>query len=190
MNKGINLKLHKAYAKLIKNNDDKITVTDLCEKADVARATFYLYYKSIDEFILKSKEYLIVKLYEQSELIMKASDAELDNVLKRKNIIFDDFELELLKYYTSGSNYLEFAALMNELLAPRYKNLMVEKWGEEFYEKNKAKFEFFKNAVTPLLYFNLLDYDESTIRYDMHAARNVANDFFRDIIDDIRKGNS
>lgn len=188
MNKGINLKLHKAYAKLIKKNEEKITVTSLCEKAGVARATFYLYYKGIDEFVLKSKEYLVTKLYDQTERIMKASDAELDTVLARKNILFDDFELELMNYYTSGGSLLEFAYLANELIAPRYKTLMTEKWGEEYYNKNSEKFEFFKNAFVPLLYLNLIDYDESSIKYEIHSARNIASIFFADVIDDVRKG--
>lgn len=44
-------RLRTAYAQLLKEKSiDKITVTDLTEQADMARATFYLHCSNIDEF--------------------------------------------------------------------------------------------------------------------------------------------
>ena len=188
MNKGTNRKLHIAYTELIKK-EEKISVTMLCEKAGVSRATFYLYYRDIDEFIKKSNEYIILKLWDQMELILKTSDKELGNVIKRKNIIFEEHEIELLDYYCSGNRYISFAIHANELIIPRHKKLMTEKWGEEYYNANADKFDFFLNAFVPLVFFNLINYDEAKFRYEMMSLRNISSGFFTEVMDDIRKGN-
>ena len=85
MDSAVERKLLKAYNELLRKNADKITVTSLCEKADVSRATFYLYYSSINEFTEKCREYIIKKLNAQAKLIITCDESMLHTIKKKKN---------------------------------------------------------------------------------------------------------
>lgn len=189
MDNSINEKLSVAFSKFVRRNETKITVSNLCQKANVARATFYLHYKNIDDFIAENREGIVIKLFEQMKIIFMASDSELCEVLKRKNIIFEDYEIDILRYFTSGSLYIDFSITANEQMLPLYKALIIKRWGEDYYNSKASFFQYFLNGFVPILYFDLLDYDEAKIQYDMRFSREIVAKLFPEVIKDIRKGN-
>lgn len=184
MDKGVNKKLNTALAKLASKTGCKITVTNLCEKADVSRATFYLYHNDLDDFLNKSREYILRRFFEQMKLIMQATDKELETVLLRKNIIFDDAEIMLLRYFADGNSYYTFAEAANRFVMPQLEELIIEKWGKDCYEKNRFKFKYFFNGFITVLYFDIINYNENKIKFEMYGSRAIAKTLFADTIDD------
>jgi len=85
--------LKSALAELMEDKDYKdISITDLCDKANVNRGTFYLHYKSISNFINEIEEELIAKL---SKLILisyplKTQDDYYSLCNKIVNIVKED----------------------------------------------------------------------------------------------------
>ena len=45
----IKTKLYEAFAKRVSKTEEKLSVSILCEKAGVSRASFYIHFKSIDD---------------------------------------------------------------------------------------------------------------------------------------------
>lgn len=189
MDKKINKRLLAAYAELIKKNEDKITVTLLCEKANISRASFYLYHKDIDSFIESIREYLINKFYKQMELILSVSDNELKGVLLRKNLVFDDSELKILIFFALGSNYLAYAVDSQKFMLPRLELFFINSFGEDYYNKNRAKFEYFINGFVMMLYYNLINYNEEKIKFEIFGSRALAKHLFADAIGNLPDGN-
>ena len=70
MHNGIEAKIRKAMAELAKKGVEKISVSDLCKKAGVSRASFYLYYNDMDDLIEKTLLYIVDKFGEQLSLIL------------------------------------------------------------------------------------------------------------------------
>lgn len=189
MDKKINKRLLAAYAELIKKNEDKITVTLLCEKANISRASFYLYHKDIDSFIESIREYLINKFYKQMELILSVSDNELKSVLLRKNLVFDDSELKVLIFLALGSNFLAYAVDSQKFMLPRLELFFINSFGEDYYNNNRAKFEYFINGFVMMLYYNLINYDEEKIKFEIFGSRALAKHLFADAVGNHPDGN-
>lgn len=186
---GINKKLNVALSKLVSKPGCKITVTNLCDKAKVSRAAFYIYHKDLDDYLNKCREYIVQKFFEQIKLIMKATDKELETVLLRKNIVFDDTDIILLRYFADGNSYFGFADASNRIVMPQLENLIIKKWGQEYYENNRFKFKYFFNGFITLLYFDLINYNENKIKFEVFGSRAIAKILFTDVFDSVGSGN-
>lgn len=170
-------KLRKTIAKLAENNVEKISVAALCEKADISRASFYVYYNDIEDFIDKTRIYIINKLDEQLRIIFDVKNGiQFDDC----RIVFDKTDIVLLKALTEKNIYWEFAVKANEIIFPHYEKVMIERWGEEFYNKNKERFEFLINGGVATLYFDLLNFDKETYVKNMKRISQIAFEVFKD----------
>ncbi len=167
MNSQTNKKLIKAYGKLLKKDDEKIKVKSLCEKADIARATFYLYYKDIDDFTEKLKSHIINRFFEQALVILSCSEDAFADAVKKENLLLSDDELLVLNNFISGTNYIDFALAANSI----YRSYPIEIISEELYVQNKLYFDFFAHGFLPMLIFGLIDYDEKKFRSEMKHCR-------------------
>ncbi len=174
MQTNVELKLRETLAKLIAKNVDKVSVSELCEKAGVSRASFYIYYKDLDDFVDKNREYIINKLFEQMLIIMDVAHSGKD----REKLLLSESDIELLKGYTNKNIYWDFALNANDIFSPRFKALMIERWGEEYYNKNKASFEFLFNGGIATLYFDLINYDKETYLKNMDYITEIVKDLF------------
>ena len=174
----INKKLYTTFAELLKKNDDGISVTRLCEKADVARASFYLYYKDMEDFNNRILIQILQKLFEQSRLILQAPDRELEKVLSANNILFQQDDLTLLYHFTHGTAYLNFLSKATDLLIPQYDRLIADRFGENYLTDDHEVCSFFMSGFIPILYFDLLYYDKKKIVFEMRCIRAVANELF------------
>lgn len=182
MENKVNQRLLCAYAALLEKPYEKISVTKLCEKADVSRATFYIHYSDLDAFIQKVKEYLLKKFCRQMEIIMLARDTELEELLKKENFVFNDTELNLLRSLALGNNYLDFAKSARKYVI-KYSEVAKKYTGEAYYAENSVKLNYFFNGFFMLLYFSLIDYDEEKVKFEIFGARVIAKNLFSDILD-------
>ncbi|MBE6715868.1 MAG: TetR/AcrR family transcriptional regulator [Ruminococcaceae bacterium] len=173
MQNSVELKLRKAMAELADKNVEKISVLALCEKAGISRASFYLYYKDIDELIVKTREYIINKFDEQLNIILNIKDGVCTD---KSHIVFTEEDLALLKAFTGKHVYWDFAVDANNIIAPRYKKKMIERWGEDYYNENKEIFEFILNGGVATLYIDLLNHDKETYIKNMHRISDIANE--------------
>ncbi len=175
MQNSVESKLRRAMAKLADKNVEKISVSALCEKADISRASFYLYYKDIDDLNAKTREYIINKLDEQLNIILDIKDGILpDNC----HIVFTEEDLALLKAFTGKHVYWDFAVAANNIINPRFKKKMIERWGEDYYNEKKEILEFILNGGVATLYFDLLNFDKETYIKNMHRIIGVAKELF------------
>lgn len=159
MHKGVEEKLRSALAKLSDKNVEKISVSALCEKAGVSRASFYIYYKDIDDLVNCTRDYIINRLDEQFAILV---DMKNEEDFEKACLIFDDVDVALLKGFTGKNLYWEFAMAANSVIGPRYEKKMIELHGEEFYQNRKEVFEFILNGAIAIFYFDLLNYDRET----------------------------
>ena len=76
------------------------------------------------------------EIYEQLLVIMDVHPIQKG----RAKIVLDEVDLKLLKAYTAKNVYWDFAVTANKILTPRFKALMIEHWGEEFFNEKKGYF--------------------------------------------------
>ncbi len=168
MDKSTNRKLISAYAKLLKKDVDRITVSLLCERADVARATFYIHYKDMSDFKDALHRYLIDKFFEQATLFLCCDENDFVKNLKKENLLFNDNELIILKDMVSGSNYIEFAQLSDKYFLKELKSSV---FAENVQTKFKDELDIFIRGYLPILVIGLTDYNETVFRSDVKNCR-------------------
>ncbi len=168
MNKNINRKLITAYGKLLEKENEKISVTALCEKARVARASFYIYYSDLEEFQKKLSDYIVDKFFKQSVVIITCNDAELRTVTKKENLLFDSCELKILAHMIKGTNYIDFVLLAESYLVDESCEAV---YTSEMRERYKEDIDFFSRGYLPILIDGLTDYEEARFRRDMKYCR-------------------
>lgn len=173
MDNTVEKKLRTAMAKLADKHVEKISVSALCELADVSRASFYLYYSDLEDLIIKTREYVINKLDQQLNLLLDVHDGVTTD---KPVMILDDIDISLLKGYTEKHIYWDFAINANAVIFPRFEKKMIERCGEEYYNQNKKTFEFILNGGIATLYFDLLNYDKETYIRNMQRISGIAHE--------------
>ncbi len=177
MCKPLDRKLTVALCEIIKKNDKrKMTVSFLCRKADIARATFYLHYKSFDDFIESTKVIIIKKIVKEAMILLRCDDKELKHAVKKENFIFDECDYILLDYFTSNENCIEFGSkaflnaekIFSETEIPV---IMSEKIKSGLHKGYEA---FFAGYIC-MVYFGLSDYDEARFCKEIERCRNLFN---------------
>ena len=168
MEKDINAKLMNGFAKIL---DKKHSVTLLCEKSGVSRASFYLYYKDFEEFKKEISIYLTQKYFSQIGEFMFCDEEDLPTLLKNENLFFDETQRKLLAYFAEGKNYLSFSYNAYENALPEFMCFCKEKLGEEFYRENEYRIKYCINGIATLAFFNIVDYDEDKFIFEMTQSR-------------------
>lgn len=169
----VKTKLYETFAKIVSKSDDKLSVSDLCEKAGVSRAGFYVHFKDLEDFEDKCREYIIEKLFGQIFTFLENS-ADPDIC----DMIFSDTDIIMLRYFTGKHSYWDFAESGNKIIWSNFERIMTERWGKEYFEKNKTTFEFALNGSVASLYFDLLNYDKETFARNMNYVTNIMKDLF------------
>ena len=172
MQDNVEERLRNTLAVLAQKNVEKISVSDLCKKAGVSRASFYIYYKDLDDLVIKTREYIINKLCEQLSIIL-----DIKKTMQEKQcLVLNDNDIELLKGFLGKHNYWDFAVAANRIIAPKYKELVFERCGEEFYNEKKEVFEFLLNGGVATLCLDLLFYDKESYIKNMQRVADIAED--------------
>ncbi len=153
-----------------------MTVSFLCRKADIARATFYLHYNSFDDFIESIKMIIIKKLVKEAMILLMCDDKDLKHAVKKDNFIFDEYDYILLKYFTSNENCIEFGSnvflnaekIFAETDIPV---IMAEKITSGLHKGYEA---FFAGYIC-MVYLGLCEYNEAWFGKEIERCRNLFN---------------
>lgn len=168
LNKSIDIKLIKGYSRLIKKGIPKINVSLLCETSDVSRASFYIYYSSMSEFEKSLGNYMMNKFFEQSTYLLRCSEEKFNKAIKKENLLFDKYELIILKYMISGSNYLDFASFANSYYL---KEKEASLFPEDVWDKYKQDLDFFSRGYLMILILGMTGYMEKSFENDIRKCR-------------------
>lgn len=168
MNKSIDIKLIRAYSKLLKKDTKKISVCLLCETAEVSRASFYVYHKSMGEFEKSLGTYMMSKFFEYSTYLLRCSEDEFAKAIKKENSSFDKYETVILKHMISGSNYLDFAIFADSYYL---KEKEASLFSPEVWEKHKQVLDFFSRGYLMILILGMTGYMENTYEKDIRKCR-------------------
>ena len=140
------LMIRKSYAELLKEKGDKkITVKDLCEKADINRGTFYSHYKDVDE--------LQNQLVNQFTSLLEETFVEFLSTVDIENLTTKDFIKGLLKSIYTNKDLCEILiysgnnqSLIKEIL-DMAKNLVNNFYTKLFKDKSIEEINFWYNFV-------------------------------------------
>lgn len=168
-------KLRMTMANLADKKVEKISVSELCKKAGISRASFYIYYDSLDDLIKKTRDYVIEKMHSQLSVILDIKDGA---EISKDSILFSDTDISLLKGFTEKHVYWDFAIDANNIIAPRCRKKMIERWGEEYYRENEEVFEFMINGGAAMLYLDLVDFDKEKYIRNMNYITGIAKELF------------
>lgn len=179
MNKPINIKLIRAYSRLLKKETERISVSLLCETAEVSRASFYIYYNSLREFENRLGIYMMNKFFDLSTFLLRCSEEDFENAFRNKNFFFDKYELVILKKMISGSNYLGFAVFADSYyLKEKEKSLFSEK----VWKKHKKDLDFFSRGYLMILILGMTGYMKKTFEKDIRKCRALFGHLCNEII--------
>lgn len=170
MNKPIDIKLIRAYSKLLKKDCKKISVCLLCETAEVSRASFYIYYKNMSEFEKYVSTYILNKFFDNSTYLLRCSEEELEAAINKENFFFDKYETDIIRYMISGSNYLDFACLADSYYL---KEKEASLFTQEIWEKYKRELDFFSRGYLMILILGLTGYMGNTYKKDLLKCREL-----------------
>ena len=168
MHESTERKLRMAYGKLISRQAEKITVTDLCKKADVSRATFYIYYKDVDEYVEELRRYMILKLFERASELLRCNEQDFLKSMKKENIFFDEYEIKILESMISGSRYIYFTTFANMCGARDKEN---SPFSDSAWENYREEIDLFMRGYILILIMGLINYEEASFRSDMRNCR-------------------
>ncbi len=172
MESNVEKKLREAYAKWVdKNADEKLSVSSLCEMAEVSRAGFYLYYKDAEDFINKTREYMLHRILEQFVIIAKNYRCP-----ESCELIFDKTDLRLYKFYNSQKDYWGFVESAYDSIDLKAKEIMINKWGADYCSENKPELDFIFTGSIALLFTSLEDYDEEKIISNLAYMPGIIDD--------------
>lgn len=70
------------YRMLVHNPNEKVTITKLCEAADINRATFYQHYSCIEDLYEKIATDFYMSIMEESQRILRESGPSAESIRK------------------------------------------------------------------------------------------------------------
>lgn len=171
MEKNIDKKLMTAYAQLCAREKRKITVTSLCKKADIARATFYIYYNSIEEYSDALKNYIFDILCRQAVLFMECDKNDIAWNAKKSNLLFGDQEIVLLRHFADGLKQISFMnAVDNHIKSPINQEIYGHLSDEERHTL-KVRHDFFICGYMSTLYYGIVSYNSVNLEHEIMQCR-------------------
>ena len=169
------LMIRKSYAELLKEKSDKkITVKDLCEKADINRGTFYSHYKDVDD--------LQNQLVSQFTSLLEETFVEFLSTVDVENLTTKDFIRGLLKSIYTNKDLCEILlysgnsqSLIREIL-DMAKNLVNNFYAKLFKSKSIEEINFWYNFVAGGALFVILDWINTGFKESIDELANELNE--------------
>ena len=119
---------------------NKITVTDICKKADINRGTFYSYYNDPFDLMRSIEEEMIEKMM---STITISGDESLQNMLNEIfNLILENKEFCKILFNEKNSSYV-----LSTLLNSAYEK-KIEDIKKQFPMANETQLEYYFTYVT------------------------------------------
>ena len=161
-------RLRKAYCRLIRKNQyDKRSVSSLVEEADISRATFYLYFQSLEEFEADTFKYASALFAEQIVKFLLAGKSKAKETCKRKNLIFTDDDFELFSCICSVTLRFDFNKKVFDTFFDKHLDYICKYFDKSFIKKNKDRFNLFYIGYACVMIENFLDYHSSKVYRDI-----------------------
>ncbi len=172
-------RLRRAYCRLIKEKGkEKINVSNLTNEADISRATFYLYYKDIEEFKDSILEYILNAFIKQIYILLIGSRSEVLQKCKRKNLFFTDDDFELFHCLYANNKGFSFDPKEFEVAFDILYSNTTKHFSERFINKNESRFELFYIGYSSIMKNNFLDYHSDKVARDVLRTMDVWDDLF------------
>lgn len=161
-------RLRAAYSQLLQENGiDEITVTELTERADMSRATFYLHFNNIDEFRNECFKYISTTALRQCGLWFEAGRDGIEEACKKKNLIINQSDRELFKFYMSQEVYREYHNIFVFFDMRTAMHAFTDTWADAFIDENSGKLTVFFTGFVINILPNLLEYNSKKLRNEM-----------------------
>ena len=169
------LMIRKAYAELLKERQDKkITVKDLCERADVNRGTFYSHYKDVDD--------LQNQIIGQFKSLLEDTFIDFLSTVDVENLSTTDFIKGLLKSIYANKDFCEILlysgnsqSLLSEIL-DMAKNLVNNFYTKLFKDKSIEEINFWYNFVAGGAVFVILNWINEEFKEPIDKLSNELNE--------------
>lgn len=187
MDSRIKIKLRETYLKLKNKNTQRISVTQLCKKSGVSRAAFYLHYKDIDDFISKNRDDIILKLFEQLKVILRSDDSELTTILLEKNLLLNKSERALLGCLFDSNDLIFLNNKSNWSITSGNEALFSYEPIKDYYKIHHLEIGFYMNGFIPILYQNLINYNEKKFYIEVMMSRDIMRSILPDYFELIKK---
>ncbi|MBQ9265992.1 MAG: TetR/AcrR family transcriptional regulator C-terminal domain-containing protein [Bacilli bacterium] len=183
------LMIRKSYAELLKEKGDKkITVKDLCEKADINRGTFYSHYKDVDD--------LQNQLVNQFTSLLEETFVEFLSTVDIENLTTKDFIKGLLKSIYTNKDLCEILiysgnnqSLIKEIL-DMAKNLVNNFYTKLFKDKSIEEINFWYNFVAGGAMFVIFEWINTGFKKSIDEFSNELNEIILSTINTLNKKES
>ena len=144
---------------LEKKDIGSITVTEICEIADINRATFYRYYIDIYDLLKKIQDNFIDEFKNSNAMINLPSYTIYDFTKEILEIFYNNKKLVKLLFDTNNNIYF-----LDELLEIAYQKVS-EKWLSNFPNNDEDEIEYaavyiFNGALGVINYWIKNDFDQ------------------------------
>lgn len=161
-------RLRKAYCRLFKEvGEDKISVSNLTEEADISRATFYLYYQNIDEFREDAMKYIVSLFIKQSDMFLDAGRTGAQQATKRKNLIFTDNDFDLFYCFFSKNRGFSLDQGIFDYAFTDFNEHVSDFFDKKTLKKNRDRLNLFCIGYASVMRENFLDYHSDKVYRDV-----------------------
>ena len=150
-----------------------MSVSSLVEEADISRATFYLYFQSLEEFEADTFRYMLSLFIEQIVEFLLAGKTKAKETCKRKNLIFTEDDFELFSCSHSVNSRFDFNEKVYEITFDELLNRIDKYFDKSFIKKNKDRFDLFYIGYVCVMTENFLDYHSSKVYRDILRSAEI-----------------
>lgn len=166
----IKRRLRIALAELLKankNKDKKITVSQIAERAEISRATFYLYYSSYEEFYDDTVKNLFTACANQIAIFASGMPENAKEVSKKKNLVLKSDELELVSVILKDNFDMEIVSDTMPVVFMVLNERTKKVFGDEFVKENQSRLNFFGIGFVATIMLDFIDYDQEKTARDL-----------------------
>lgn len=158
-------RLRVAYAQLLSEKNYKdINVKELCDRAEMSRATFYLHFGSLEEFTYHCKKHIIREISRQL-IFWFDNRNDIDNICRKRNLIISQSDRELFKGYFQQEIY--FKDPDDYTVNPYFYDYFKEKYSESFVSENIEKIDFFIRAYSVTFMEVFISYSSEPVKKEL-----------------------
>ena len=178
-------RLRSAYAQLLQESEiDEITVTELTDRADMSRATFYLHFGSMDEFRNECFRHIIETALRQCGLWFEAGRDGIEEASKKKNLIMNQSDRDLLNFYMTQEIYKQYHNLFSFYDMCTAMHIFTDTWSDAFIDENSGKLTVFFTGFIVNTMPNLTNYSSKQVRREMDYIFDIWDYLFPELTAD------
>ncbi len=172
-------RLRRAYCRLVKDGK-KVNVSTLTDEADISRATFYLYYKDIEEFIKSTETYIITEFLSQICTFLNGTRSEVKEKCRKRNLAFTEDDFELFRCVLANDRGFSFEKGKLRTVFNIFFDNTTKYFSQRFIKKNKSRFELFYIGYVTVMRDDFFDYHSDRVARDVLRTMDVWDYLFPD----------